>query len=125
MGQSITVQLQAWDEEGAELTFRSLTPGVKVDPKTGWLTFTPGPEDVGTVTIRVSVTDGENYSYIIFNVTVLPGETRKGGGESRGLYIVGGAVGVVAALSVLYVLRKRRGGGGAGLPPEEESEEGL
>ena len=125
VGQSITVQLQAWDEEGAELTFRSLTPGVKVDPKTGWLTFTPGPEDVGTVTIRVSVTDGENYSYIIFNVTVLPGETRKGGGESRGLYIVGGAVGVVAALSVLYVLRKRRGGGGAGLPPEEESEEGL
>lgn len=114
VGQKVVVQLSARDEEGAELTFRSLTPGVQVDPKTGWLTFTPGPEDVGTVTVRVSVTDGENYSYIIFNVTVLPGEGKENGGGSRGIYVAVGMAGALAVLIATLILRRKRGGG---LPP--------
>ncbi|MCD6382846.1 MAG: hypothetical protein J7L88_00085, partial [Thermoplasmata archaeon] len=104
VGEKLTVRIEAWDEEGDRLTYRSLTPGVSVDPTTGRLTYIPRPSDVGVQKIRVSVSDGVNYVYLIINVSVLPAP-QKEGRDMRWLYpVVATAIGaaVIAAIFIIY-----------------------
>jgi len=71
-GQTLDIQVEASDPEGAALRYSDTTPLFEIDPTTGLISFRPYDGQVGTYPVTVAVTDGRATAYVTFNVTVKP-----------------------------------------------------
>ncbi|MDA3892404.1 MAG: T9SS type A sorting domain-containing protein [Salinivirgaceae bacterium] len=73
VGEEYNAVIEAWDEEGAALTFNADLPTwltLVEDGNTAKLSGTPSMDDLGAEQVSVSVSDGNSFKDQIFNLSV-------------------------------------------------------
>jgi hypothetical protein len=104
--------LEVEDEEGANLEFGSSSSLVTVDSD-GWVHINASSSYIGVHQVRISVSDGLNTIYIVFNLTVTEGPRADGDGNGGVIQYVLGGLGVglaIVALLFLGLIFLRRNG---------------
>ncbi|MEK6947044.1 MAG: putative Ig domain-containing protein [Nanoarchaeota archaeon] len=72
-GTLFTLDIDATDIEGDNLTFSASTALFTINPATGLINFTPSLSQVGNYTINISVFDGELYDYEVISFRIVRG----------------------------------------------------
>ncbi|MGA1866309.1 MAG: hypothetical protein ACMUFK_02445, partial [Thermoplasmatota archaeon] len=105
VGETWSFQLNVSDEEGGTLSFGSNSSFVWVE-EDGVLHVNGSQEFLGLNHVRVSISDGVNTVYILFNVSII-GEGPDGNGSDSNIDIqsILGGIGIaIALISLLFLL---------------------
>lgn len=77
VGGNFTLQVNASDEDGDDLTYGDDTGLFDINATTGRIEFTPGSEQIGTYFINITVTDGIENDHTVLNLVVRPDKPLK------------------------------------------------
>lgn len=77
VGGNFTLQVNASDEDGDDLTYGDDTGLFDINATTGRIEFTPGSEQIGAYFINITVTDGIENDHTVLNLVVRPDKPLK------------------------------------------------
>ena len=127
IGEILTFQVFAMDEEGDNLTYSSDVPFIIMDESgRGSINATPGSE--GTLNVTVEVRDGVNSIYVSFNLVISSEGGEDGGEGSFDIQMIMAAGGIALAVFGILFLGLRglkRGGGDEEVEQEKRAADSL